>query len=138
MEVWTQCYFRWLPLLSIKTGGLPQVDIIHRHLMKNIKSLLHTVKEFSKNSVENGVNNNSNNNNNKNCAKLSMLTLNQITEGESSNSDTDFVSILFSKREVIDNFFPFTVDSTSSIANALVNSSNLSEFDSQSILNLTE
>ena len=137
IEIWTQCYFRWLPLLSIKTGGLPQVEIINRQLMKDIKSLLYVVQEFSKNNVENGVNS-SNNNNNKNCTKLSRLKLNEITEGESSNNKVDIVSHLFSRREIIDNFFPFSVDSTTSIVNALANSSNLSEFDSQSVLNLTE
>lgn len=138
IEIWTQCYFRWLPLLSIKTGGLPQVDIVHRQLMKDIKSLLYVVEELSKNNVENGVHSsNNNNNNNKNCTKLSRLKLNEITEGESSNK-VDILSTLVSRRNIIDNFFPFTVDSTSCIANSLANSSNLSEFDSQSVLNLTE
>lgn len=109
------------------------MDIVHRHLINHIKSLLCVVKEFSKKNIENGV---YNNNVNK-CTKLSRLKLTEENEGEPSNK-SDFVSMLFEKREGLDNFFPFSFDSTTGITSALANSSNLSEFDSQSVLNLTD
>ncbi|KAJ8960603.1 hypothetical protein NQ318_013894 [Aromia moschata] len=36
LEVWTQCYFRWLPDLEIRNGGRPQVDLYSRYLVSEI------------------------------------------------------------------------------------------------------
>ncbi|XP_016985542.1 myotubularin-related protein 10-B [Drosophila rhopaloa] len=36
LQVWDQCYYRWLPVLDIRGGGQPQVDLFHRLLLSNI------------------------------------------------------------------------------------------------------
>ncbi|KAJ8985336.1 hypothetical protein NQ317_008367 [Molorchus minor] len=36
LDVWTQCYFRWLPDLEVRTGGRPQVDLYCRFLVAEI------------------------------------------------------------------------------------------------------
>ncbi|EDW62822.1 myotubularin-related protein 10-B [Drosophila virilis] len=36
LSVWDQCYYRWLPVLDIRGGGQPQVDLFHRLLLSNI------------------------------------------------------------------------------------------------------
>lgn len=36
LEIWTQCYFRWLPDLEIRNGGKPQIDIYCRLLVAEI------------------------------------------------------------------------------------------------------
>lgn len=39
LAVWEQCYFRWLPVLDIRGGGQPQVDLFHRMLLSNIAKM---------------------------------------------------------------------------------------------------
>lgn len=36
LEIWTQCYFRWLPDLEIRNGGKPQIDLYCRFLVAEI------------------------------------------------------------------------------------------------------
>ncbi|CAH1112967.1 unnamed protein product [Psylliodes chrysocephalus] len=36
LEIWLQCYFRWLPDLEIRNGGRPQVDLFSRYLVSEI------------------------------------------------------------------------------------------------------
>ncbi|XP_017061620.1 myotubularin-related protein 10-B [Drosophila ficusphila] len=36
LQVWDQCYYRWLPVLDIRGGSQPQVDLFHRLLLSNI------------------------------------------------------------------------------------------------------
>ncbi|XP_017130477.1 myotubularin-related protein 10-B [Drosophila elegans] len=36
LQVWDQCYYRWLPVLDIRGGGQSQVDLFHRLLLSNI------------------------------------------------------------------------------------------------------
>ncbi|XP_023019760.2 myotubularin-related protein 10-A isoform X1 [Leptinotarsa decemlineata] len=36
MDIWLQCYFRWLPDLEIRNGGHPQVDLISRYIVSEI------------------------------------------------------------------------------------------------------
>lgn len=39
LSVWEQCYYRWIPILEIKGGGFPQIDLFHRLLLSNIAKL---------------------------------------------------------------------------------------------------
>lgn len=39
MEIWMQCYYRWLPVLEIKNGGNPQIDLFHRMILSGISKL---------------------------------------------------------------------------------------------------
>lgn len=36
LDIWAQCYFRWLPDLEIKNGGKPQIDFFCRLLVNDI------------------------------------------------------------------------------------------------------
>jgi myotubularin-related protein 10/11/12 len=39
LEIWQQCYYRWIPCLEIKGGGFPQIDLFNRLLLNNIHKL---------------------------------------------------------------------------------------------------
>uniref|UniRef100_A0A182JS99 Myotubularin phosphatase domain-containing protein n=1 Tax=Anopheles christyi TaxID=43041 RepID=A0A182JS99_9DIPT len=39
IELWQQCYFRWMPHLEIKYGGIAQCDLLNRILLNNIFKL---------------------------------------------------------------------------------------------------
>uniref|UniRef100_A0A182SEH1 Myotubularin phosphatase domain-containing protein n=1 Tax=Anopheles maculatus TaxID=74869 RepID=A0A182SEH1_9DIPT len=39
IELWHQCYFRWMPHLEIKYGGIAQCDLLNRLLANNIYKL---------------------------------------------------------------------------------------------------
>lgn len=39
MEIWMLCYYRWLPVLEIKNGGSPQIDLINRMVLSSISKL---------------------------------------------------------------------------------------------------
>lgn len=39
LEIWIQCYFRWLPDLEIRNGGRPQIDLCSRFIVSEILQL---------------------------------------------------------------------------------------------------
>lgn len=39
MELWRQCYFRWLPVVEIQGGGFVQIEMFHRLLLSNVNKL---------------------------------------------------------------------------------------------------
>lgn len=39
LSIWEQCYFRFMPILEIKRGGFPQIELQHRLLLSNIAKL---------------------------------------------------------------------------------------------------
>ncbi|XP_050076191.1 myotubularin-related protein 10-B [Anopheles maculipalpis] len=39
IELWQQCYFRWIPHLEVKHGGIAQTDLLNRLLANNIYKL---------------------------------------------------------------------------------------------------
>lgn len=39
LEIWSQCYFRWLPDLEIRNGGKPQIEIINKYIVQEIHVL---------------------------------------------------------------------------------------------------
>lgn len=39
LQIWEQCYFRFMPILEIKRGGFPQIELQHRLLLSNITKL---------------------------------------------------------------------------------------------------
>lgn len=43
LEIWSQCYFRWLPDLEIRNGGRPQVEIINKFVVNEIHHLYQTL-----------------------------------------------------------------------------------------------
>ena len=42
--MWQQCYHRWIPLLEIKNGGYPHIDLFNRLLLSNIYKLQKTLE----------------------------------------------------------------------------------------------
>ncbi|XP_052867794.1 myotubularin-related protein 10-B isoform X1 [Anopheles cruzii] len=44
IELWQQCYFRWIPHLQIKHGGIAQSELLNRILVHNIRKLSRMVK----------------------------------------------------------------------------------------------
>uniref|UniRef100_A0A1I8MD66 Myotubularin phosphatase domain-containing protein n=1 Tax=Musca domestica TaxID=7370 RepID=A0A1I8MD66_MUSDO len=39
MAIWEQCYYRWMPIVEIKRGGFPQIELQHRLLLSNVSKL---------------------------------------------------------------------------------------------------
>lgn len=39
LEIWSQCYFRWTPMLEIVSGGFPQIDLFNRLVVNNVHSI---------------------------------------------------------------------------------------------------
>lgn len=39
LDIWMQCYYRWLPVLEIKNGGNPQIDLFNRMILSSISKL---------------------------------------------------------------------------------------------------
>lgn len=39
LELWHQCYYRWLPILEIQHGGFPQIDLYNRLILSSISRL---------------------------------------------------------------------------------------------------
>lgn len=44
LEIWSQCYFRWLPDLEIRNGGKPQIELINKFVVAEIFSLYQQLK----------------------------------------------------------------------------------------------
>ncbi|GLV43995.1 uncharacterized protein CBL_12709 [Carabus blaptoides fortunei] len=55
-ELWSQCYFRWIPLLEIPGGGKPQIDLHNRLVKSEIQSLRDCLSkgEFNGDATMNG------------------------------------------------------------------------------------
>lgn len=168
LDLWTQCYFRWLPLLSIRSGGKPCIDIIHRQLVTDIELLTLEIQDLMKKNLGervigsyNKLNYNSNDNNNSNSTYKSNKKNNFINYSGSScskNSGTDKsdmeeikltehcnknctfknIGILIKKTDRIDNFFPFSLGNVNCLSGALANTSNLSEYETSSVFNLID
>ncbi|KAK6631236.1 hypothetical protein RUM44_005762 [Polyplax serrata] len=153
LGLWTQCYFRWLPMLSIRCGGRPQIDVVHRQLMADVQSLLSEIRRKTKmklgDCVFGGINNSKNigyliysdastcNRQESDVAGKKNYDLSKLTEVELRNRHFTCKDIaVFKNKDCIDNFFPFTISSTISVG--LTNSSNTSEFDAPSVCNVTD
>ncbi|XP_059614071.1 myotubularin-related protein 10-B isoform X2 [Phlebotomus argentipes] len=39
LDIWVQCYYRWLPIVEIPNGGTPQVELFHRVILSNVSKL---------------------------------------------------------------------------------------------------
>uniref|UniRef100_A0A336L0Z1 CSON014244 protein n=1 Tax=Culicoides sonorensis TaxID=179676 RepID=A0A336L0Z1_CULSO len=89
LEIWSQCYFRWIPMLEIKNGGMPQVDLFNRMLVNNIHRLQRFLSEQFTNFNHNRISTNS------------ILNNSMDTSGGDS-SENQVVQIQ------INSFFPFT------------------------------
>lgn len=56
LNLWSQCYFRWIPLLEIPGGGTPQVDLHNRLIQSEIQTLKHSLMkgEYNGETLMNG------------------------------------------------------------------------------------
>jgi myotubularin-related protein 10/11/12 len=39
LELFAQCYYRWMPILEIRNGGFVQIDLYNRMILSNIHKL---------------------------------------------------------------------------------------------------
>ncbi|GAB0098510.1 myotubularin-related protein 10-B [Sergentomyia squamirostris] len=44
LELWAQCYYRWVPILEIPNGGMPQVELFHRVILSNACKLQQAIQ----------------------------------------------------------------------------------------------
>lgn len=44
LEIFAQCYFRWMPILEIRSGGAAQIDLFNRMLLSNINKLQRAIE----------------------------------------------------------------------------------------------
>ncbi|XP_063708687.1 myotubularin-related protein 10 [Culicoides brevitarsis] len=89
LEIWSQCYFRWMPMLEIKNGGFPQVDLFNRMLVNKIHRLQRFVSEQFTNFNHNRMSTNS-------------VLNNSIMDTSDTQNEGQVVQIQ------INSFFPFT------------------------------
>lgn len=54
LDVWTQCYSRWLPDLEIRNGGKPQIDLCNRFITSEIHVLRQKLLSGDVNGTLNG------------------------------------------------------------------------------------
>ncbi|CAG9857837.1 unnamed protein product [Phyllotreta striolata] len=109
LDIWTQCYFRWLPDLEIPKGGKPQIDLFSRYLVSEILQ----IREDSQ-TRENSI---------------------QRVNGQSKNNKENYVELM----RKVNGFFPFGgnlgVITIEGVESVLLTGDNL---DSQSILNFND
>lgn len=55
MEFWSQCYFRWVPVLEIPAGGKPQIDLQNRLAKSEVQNLQRIISLGNYTSDTNGV-----------------------------------------------------------------------------------
>lgn len=46
LDIWQQNYYRWLPVLEIKNGGNPQIDLFNRMILNRISKLQQDLQTF--------------------------------------------------------------------------------------------
>ncbi|EAT38271.1 AAEL009815-PA [Aedes aegypti] len=106
MEIWHQCYFRWIPFLEIKNGGYPQIDLFNRSVLNNISKLMKVINTGNMTAS------------NENILLGGSSEENLLNkEGPNAADELDGVKI-----PVINSFFPFTsnVSNTEELLDILV------------------
>ncbi|XP_031617006.1 myotubularin-related protein 10-B [Contarinia nasturtii] len=112
LDVWMQCYYRWLPVLEIKNGGNPQIDLFNRMILNRISKLQQD---------------------------LQMRTIDGDTTSKTATTATKTDDNLLQTMPMISSFFPFTRNTTNTneLTDILATSSELltegSIFDGLSI-----
>lgn len=98
LDIWMQCYYRWLPVLEIKNGGNPQIDLFNRMILSRISKLQ---QELQTQTFENATPRNS----------------------TSTKSNANLLQTM----PLISSFFPFTRNTTNTneLTNILANSNEL-------------
>ncbi|XP_055628584.1 myotubularin-related protein 10 isoform X2 [Toxorhynchites rutilus septentrionalis] len=86
IEVWHQCYFRWIPFLEIKNGGQPQIDLVNRSVLNNIHKLQRVLLSGSISTS---------------CENMLFGSTNDTYGTESHENDEN-------KMPIVNSFFPFT------------------------------
>lgn len=83
MDIWTQCYYRWLPVLEIKNGGNPQIDLFNRIILSSISKL-----------------------------QQDLQTRSYDDQAPAASTAAQSIDTLIQNRPMISSFFPFTRNTT--------------------------
>lgn len=52
LEIFAQCYFRWMPILEIRNGGSAQIDLFNRMILSNIHKLQKAIETGNTSEIE--------------------------------------------------------------------------------------
>lgn len=99
MELWRQCYFRWLPIVEIQGGGTVQIEMFHRLLLSNVNKLQTALQTQDFEDVPPRI--------------VSPVTLRQSSRGEESDPEipSDDVAGGITPGQImpsVNSFFPFS------------------------------
>lgn len=92
IEIWQQCYFRWIPFLEIQNGGFPHIDLFNRSVQNNIILLQKLLIGGNISSSEEKL---------LPSKEFALNSKNKIEANDGSGIDE-------SKIQFINSFFPFT------------------------------
>lgn len=110
MEIWSQCYYRWIPYVEIKNGGSAQIDLINRMIVSNIHKLQKALES-------------------RNFSDLPPELLGQMRNQNQSRDDEqdDLDGNKLNRLPVIDSFFPFSsnIENTEELFDLLMSSQEL-------------
>lgn len=95
LDIWTQCYYRWMPILAIESGGYPQIDLFNRKLLSNITRMQEAIQTQGFKDVRQTIND------------IDYIDDERSNNGTSVNSDKDTIPS-------VDSFFPFSCSQSQS------------------------
>ncbi|XP_055537349.1 myotubularin-related protein 10-B [Wyeomyia smithii] len=95
IEIWHQCYYRWMPFLEIRNGGQPQIDLFNRSVLNNINKLQKVLQTGQLSASSENI-----------LFEAGLGTENNISK------PNDEIGIHTSKTLVVNSFFPFTSNAT--------------------------
>lgn len=111
LEIFSQCYYRFMPILEIKQGGSVQIDLFNRMLLSDMLKFQKALETRNENDIE-----------------IARGHLNRtISDSDETNGDAS--SCLRQKVPVVNSFFPFSYtdmnDEDHSILNDILISSSI-------------
>ena len=104
LDIWRQCYYRWMPLVEIINGGPPQIELFNRVILSNISRLQQALQTNDFNDLP------------------------QIKSYNNDNNDVnDYVLLRKNQIPMINSFFPFSrnVDNTNELTDILMYSNEM-------------
>lgn len=52
LDIFAQCYYRWMPILEIRNGGFVQIDLYNRMILSNIHKLQRSLETGNVNDLQ--------------------------------------------------------------------------------------
>lgn len=123
LDIWQQCYHRWIPILEIKHGGFPQIDLFHRLILSNISKLQRAIETGDFDDLPDNI------------IKLSptkmkatkLSTSSTSSSSLSSSNDITPTNSPSKQMPIVHSFFPFSanINDSSQLNDILTNSNEL-------------